>query len=62
MSDGMPVNTGYDYHRAETKVAHGGYRAECAACGWYGDVRGTRVTAEDDATAHDVASNPASNR
>jgi hypothetical protein len=57
----MELRTGFDYHLAETKVAHGGYRAECNACGWYGDIRGTRADADDDATAHDIASNPPSN-
>lgn len=62
MAEGMPVDTGFDYHLAITKVAHGGYRAECPACRWYGEIRGTRDAAEDDAAAHDNASNPASNR
>lgn len=62
MADGMPVKTGFDYHLARVKVAHGGYRAECSACDWYGEIRGTRAAADDDAAAHDVVSNPASNR
>jgi hypothetical protein len=65
---GMPVNTGYDYHLAEVHRsvrAEGGtraYFAHCDACGWDGPQRATSAAADDDATAHDNASNPASNR
>lgn len=68
MPDGMPVKTGYDYHLAEVGRHTRGappvryFEAYCDACGWVGPERTTRGAAEDDAAAHDVASNPASNR
>lgn len=60
----MPVNVGHDYHLAEVEryATLGVYRAECAACGWHGPDRDTKRAADDDATAHDIASNPPSNR
>lgn len=66
----MDVRTGFDYHLAETRRVDlkvdgrpdHGYEAYCEACGWVGHLRGTKFAAEDDALAHDVASNPPSNR
>jgi hypothetical protein len=64
----MDVRTGYDYHLAEVHRsvrAEGGtraYFAACVACGWRGPQRSTAHAADDDASAHDNASNPPSNR
>jgi hypothetical protein len=72
MSSGTPVRVGYDYHLAEVHVSelevangarHRVYTARCEACGWVGPDRSLAPgAAEDDATAHDIASNPPANR
>jgi hypothetical protein len=68
---GTDVNVGYDYHLAEVRRNERGdaatgrevrYQAYCDACGWIGGKRDTRSAADDDAAAHDEASNPPSNR
>lgn len=56
------VGTGHDYHLAEPVRTRDGWHSHCDACGVDGPVRLTRAAAEDDALAHDIASNPASNR
>jgi len=52
-----------DYHLAEVITLRGdmyklrGYRAKCAACGWFGPDRETKSAAEDDCVAHDTTEN-----
>lgn len=65
----MELQIGHTYHLADSRrhtnlvpiPPHGGisswWEAYCGACGWVGPQRETKSAADDDATAHDSASN-----